>query len=288
MKLRTLSRAAALGFFAFPGTLCAGLIYSGPTETNHPIDPAIVASDARFVEWANDIDASRTAFAPRGSTSINVSGGFNSLGDLNAAEIAAGAAPGYLTVTFPNGIRNGQGHDFAVFENGFVFPSDPFLLAELAFVEVSTDGTSFARFPSLSTNTTWAGTFGQSFGGFDSTKIHNLAGKHAAGFGTPFDLDDLLNDPLVLGGTVDLSNIQYLRLVDIPGNGAFQDSLGNPILDAWLTSGTGGFDFRLGVGAGVGVIHAVPEPAAVVSLIIGALCLLERKRRIRSVASDRA
>jgi len=288
MKLRTLSRAAALGLFAFPGSLCAGLIYSGPTDTNHSIDPAIPAADARFVEWANDIDATRTAFAPRGSSSINVSGGFNSLGDLNAAEIATGVAPGYLTVTFPNGIRNGTGHDFAIFENGFVFPSDPFLLAELAYVEVSTDGTSFVRFPSISTNTTWAGTFGQSFGGFDSTKIHNLAGKHAAGFGTPFDLDDLLNDPLVLGGAVDLTNIQFLRLVDIPGNGAFQDSQGNPILDAWLTSGTGGFDFRLGVGAGVGVIHAVPEPAAIVSLIIGSLFIVARKRRFGCIVSDLA
>lgn len=282
MNFRTLAGASALALISIPGTLCAGLIYSGPRDTNHSIDPAFAASDSRFVEWANEIDASRTAFAPRGSSSINSTGGFNSLGDLNAAEIAAGISPGYLTVKFSNGIRNGEGHDFAVFENGFVFPSEPFLLAELAYVEVSTDGTSFARFPSISTNTTWAGTFGQAFGGFDSTQIHNLAGKHAAGFGTPFDLDDLLADPLVVGGIVDVSNIQFVRLVDIPGNGAFRDSLGNPILDAWLTSGTGGFDFRLGSGNGVGVIHAVPEPAALISLTIGAICIVLRKKRISS------
>jgi len=236
--------------------------YSGPTDTTHPIDPAIPSTSPLFVEWANGIDANRTYFAPRGSTTIS-STGFNSLGDLDATQIANGDAPGYLTVTFPRGIRNGAGHDFAVFENGFVFPSVPYLFAEFAFVEVSSNGTDFARFPAISTNTTWQGTFGQSFGGFDVTNVHNLAGKHANGFGTPFDLDDLLGDPLVLGGVVNLNNIQYVKLVDIPGSGAFLDSLGNPILDAWLTSSpTGGFDFRLPVGQGVGVIHAVPEPAS--------------------------
>jgi hypothetical protein len=279
MRMRLDLGAAALALFLFSASAQAGLIYSGPRETTHAIDPAIGASDARFVEWANRIDESRTAFAPRGSTSVNQAGGFNSLGDLNTAEITAGVKPGYLTVTFPRGIRNGAGHDFAVFENGFVFPAEPNILAELAYVEVSTDGLSFAQFPSISTNTAWAGTFGQAFGGFDATKIHNLAGKHAGGFGTPFELDDLADDPLVTGGLVDLANIQFLRLVDIPGNGAFLDSQGNPILDAWLTSGTGGYDFRLGTGSGVGVINAVPEPAAIVSLAIGAMALAVRKWR---------
>jgi len=85
-----------------------------------------------------------------------------------------------------------------------------------------------------------------------------------------------------VGGIVDVSNIQFVRLVDIPGNGAFRDSLGNPILDAWLTSGTGGFDFRLGSGTGVGVLHAVPEPAALISLTIGAICIVLRKKRSTS------
>jgi hypothetical protein len=254
--------------------------YSGPTDTLSAIDPAIPAASPLFVEWADAIDASRTQFAPRGSTSVSNTG-FNSLGDLDAAEIAVGATPGFLTVTFPSGVRNGAGADFAVFENGFVFPSDPHLLAELAYVEVSTDGSAFARFPSISTNTTWAGTFGQGFGGFDSTNIHNLAGKHAGGFGTPFDLSDLAADPLVAGGSVNLNDIQYVRLVDIPGNGAFKDSLGNSILDGWLTTGTGGFDFRLPAGQGVGVLHAVPEPAAVVLAGLAGLAGLSLARRRR-------
>jgi hypothetical protein len=235
--------------------------YSGPEDTTNAIDPAIPSASPRFIEWANAIDPTRTAFAPRGSSSIS-STGFNSLGDLNAAEIAAGARPGVLTVTFPTGVRDGAGPDFAIFENGFTYPTPALLVAELAYVEVSTDGVAFARFPSISTNTGWSGDFGQGFGGFDSENLFNLAGKHAAGFGTPFDLAALVTDPLVASGAIDLQSIQYVRLVDIPGNGSFVDSLGNPILDAWLTSGTGGFDFRLPVGQGIGVLNAVPEPCA--------------------------
>lgn len=280
VPLRVLSRGlACAGLLSIACSSATAGIYSGPTDISHPIDPAWQASDPRFVEWANVIDASRTLFGPRGSTTIDSSGGINSLGDLDAADIAAGISPGFLTVTFPSGIRNGPGADFAVFENGFVFPGEPNLNAELAYVDVSTNGTDFARFPSLSLNTTFAGTFGQSFGGFDATHIYNLAGKHAAGFGTPFDLDELASDPLVLGGAVDLNNIQFVRLFDIPGNGDFLDSQGNPILDAWLTTGTGGFDFALGVGRGVGVIHVVPEPSTLSfrALLVAGLGLARRR-----------
>jgi len=262
------------------GTAAWAGIYSGPTDTTHAIDPAIPSNSPLFVEWASAIDPTRTYFAPRGSTSISKTG-YNSLGDLDESEIAAGESPGFLTVTFPTGIANGSGHDFAVFENGFVFPSDPYLFAELAYVDVSSNGVDFARFPSISTNTSWAGRFGRAFAGYDSTNIYNLAGKHAGGYGTPFDLDELLSDPLVLSGEVNLNNIQYVRLVDIPGNGSFSDSLGNPILDNWLTTGTGGFDFRLPAGQGVGVINAVPEPGSLVLWASGAAAALIVYRRRR-------
>jgi hypothetical protein len=255
-------------------------IYSGPTDTSNGIDPAIPAASTRFVEWASAIDPARTCFAPRGSTAISATG-FNSLGDLNAAEIAAGQSPGYLTVTFPHGVCNGSGPDFAVFENGSVFPSNPYLFAELAYVEVSSNGVDFARFPSISTNASWQGSYGQAFAGFDTTNIYNLAGKHAIGYGTPFDLTDLLSDANVLSGAVDLNAIQYVKLVDIPGNGSFLDSQGHPILDNWLTSGSGGFDFRLPVGQGVGVLNAVPEPGScflLASGIAAALSLAHRRR----------
>jgi hypothetical protein len=253
--------------------------YSGPTDTTNAIDPAIPSKSPLFAEWANAIDPARTQFAPRGSSTISLTG-TNSLGDLDAAEIAADATPGYLTVTFPRGIRNGAGADFAVFENGFAFGSPNGLFAEFAYVEASTNGVDFARFPSIYTNTSPVAVSGP-FAGFDTTNIYNLAGKHAAGFGTPFNLDDLATDPLVASGAVKLANIKYLKLVDIPGNGAFLDSMGNGILDNWLTVGSGGFDFRLPIGQGVGVINAVPEPVASIAMLLTAapIAWQSRKRR---------
>jgi len=250
--------AVAIVSLVMPVSSSAAGIYSGPTDTTHAIDAAIPSNSSRFVEWANAIqplgpstNVLGTYFAPRGATAISTTT-FNSLGDLDATQIANGDSPGFLTVTFPSGIRNGAGADFAVFENGIVFPSDPNLFAEFAYVEVSSDGVHFARFASISTNTTWEGGFGQSFPGFDVTNVHNLAGKHAEGFGTPFDLAELAGSPLIALGQLNLNNIQYVKLVDIPGSGAFLDSEGHPILDAWLTNGTGGFDFRLPEGQGIG------------------------------------
>jgi hypothetical protein len=271
--LRTYVSALLLTLSA---TVASAGTYSGPTQTSHPIDAAIPSNSTLFTEWADQIDASRTFFAPRGSTTISPTG-FNSLGDLDATQIAAGNQVGYLTVTFPQGVRNGAGADFAVFENGFTYGSPNGLFAELAYVEVSSNGVDFARFPSISTNVAPV-TGSGAFAGFDMSNVYNLAGKHAGGFGTPFNLDDLLTHPLVIGGNVDLSSVQYVKLVDIPGNGSYFDSLGNPILDNWMTTGSGGFDFRLPVGQGVGVIHAVPEASTLTLAGVTALLAWRRRR----------
>ena len=47
-----------------------------------------------------------------------------SMGDRHASEIAASVPPGSLTVTFSQAITNGDGADFAVFENGFISDFD--------------------------------------------------------------------------------------------------------------------------------------------------------------------
>ncbi|MBN1359486.1 MAG: DUF4465 domain-containing protein [Sedimentisphaerales bacterium] len=199
-----------------------------------------------------------------------------SLGELNLDEINAGRLPGYITLTFgdpcdPNAtgrICNTTGYDFAVFENAifsqFSTPAGSVqggLLAELGYVEVSSNGVDFARFPSVSLTTARVGAYGTIAPG----DVRNLAGKHpnANGtcVGTPFDLDDLTDHPSVVARLVDVNDIAYVRIVDIPGSGDFFDDApacldpntgpdwglyadAHPIYDQWPTYGSGGFDLE--------------------------------------------
>lgn len=182
---------------------------------------------------------------------------------------------GHIILTFNRPIQNGPGPDFAVFENGFISDGgagvNGQIFAELAYVEVSTNGVSFARFPSVSLTqpTSPSGGTG-AYGTIDPTNVYNLAGKHVNAYGscwgTPFNLSDLANEPNVLNGGVNLNNINYVRIVDIPGNGFFKDAatkmidpntidpntglggtyytVNHGIHDAWVTWGSGGFDLE--------------------------------------------
>lgn len=181
-----------------------------------------------------------------------------SLGDLSASQISSGAQPGRVTLQFTNAtltepIRNLPGADFVVFENGFYSEYDTGgagiggIFGELAYVEVSSDGVNFARFPSVSLTPSAVGPYGT----LDPSNIFALAGKHVNAYGeswgTPFDLSGLTSHPLVLNGTVDLNNIRFIRIVDVPGNGSYFDAATptmHPIYDPWVTIGSGGFDLE--------------------------------------------
>jgi hypothetical protein len=201
-----------------------------------------------------------------------------SLGDLDAAQIGAGVPVGQITLSFARPIFNGPGADLAVFENASTFFTAPVIFGELAFVEVSSNGSDFVRFPAVSLNTEadLDAPFGRDFAGINTTNIHNLAGVHPARIGTPFDLAELTSAAAVVSGAVNLSGIRFVRLVDIPGNGAFTDSLGNPVLDPWLSVESGGFDLDA-----VGGINVVPEPMAVVIALV-AVCGVARRRNTNS------
>ena len=251
------------------------------------------AGDPAIVAWAESVHG----FLPTpsgngfGASALGPADAvFVSLGDLGAMKIAAGDAAGEITLGFGSRpIKNGDGWDFAVFENAFSFPEPPFFFAELAYVEVSSNGLDFARFPSISLNVEpvpgsgneeneLVTSFGRDFASLNTTNVHNLAGIHPTGVGTRFDLADLLDEPAVSDGLVDLSDIHFVRLVDVPGDGSFLDSDGRPIFDAWITTGSGGLDLDA-----VGARHVVPEPSSVVLMALAGVALLAIRRGRRRV-----
>ena len=186
-----------------------------------------------------------------------------SLGDLDTVEIAAAAPPGEITLTSEVPIRNGVGADFAAFENGsysqWTTPEGSVegqIFAEFGYVQVSTDGVNWLEFASDSLTPEPTGP--QGYLTVDPTGVYNMVGKHANGngksWGTPFDLDEFAADPDVLAGLVDLQQINYVKIVDVPGSGDFLDAGGDPIYDAWITWGSGGVDLEA-----VGALNELPD-----------------------------
>jgi len=205
---------------------------------------------------------------------------FTPLGFVSLGDAPAGSAPGEITLSFTQAINNSLGERIAVFEN------TNFLNAELAFVEVSSDGTNFARFlnESLLTDpldgldqpaTDLLIPFGRNFATIPNRNlVSGFAGADPELTGTIFDLADLEGDSLVLSGLVDLDNIGFVRLIDVPGDGRFADSNGNPIFDAFDPGNiTGGFDLDA-----IGVV-SVPEPGAATFLLLLASAGCVRRKR---------
>ena len=164
---------------------------------------------------------------------------------------------GVATLTFRSPICNGAGPDFAVFENGFANAQNQSMyFLELAFVEVSSDGEHFFRFPAY-----FNGPQEPQLGGMgclDPCLIHNLASKYPAFYGTPFDLDEVEDDPLL-----DKNRVTHVRLVDVVGcidpEYATYDCQGHVVNDPWPTPfASSGFDLDA-----VGVIHDVAHSVGV-------------------------
>ena len=212
---------------------------------------AIHKDSETFVSWASSIWVERgfvniedTTFEAVGSNRASFGDPQNAIGPStgNPADVVSLGDSGIAILTFDHPIINGNGYDFAVFENSF---SDDYL--EFAHVEVSSDGINFVRFPSHSEVQSQVQIHG--FGLTDTRRIHNLAGKYRGGYGTPFDLEDLVDSSLI-----DLNNITHVKIVDVIGSvgtsGTF-DSFGNKINEPFSTPyESGGFDLEA-----VGVIN---------------------------------
>lgn len=139
---------------------------------------------------------------------------------------------GVAILFFESTLYNGPGPDFAVFENSF---GDNYI--ELAFVEVSSDGEHYYRFPAVSNFPVI-----QQVGPFsyaDASQVNQLAGKYRQGYGVPFDLE-------VLKDSLDVMHISYIKLIDVIGSVSkihSIDSKGDTINDPYPTPfESGGFD----------------------------------------------
>ncbi len=251
MRLRyVLPCALLLGFgelaMAGPYAPAAGQVGSTAVSKD---DPGIVAWATGYQNYIAGTDVDTTwqtpgkALGPAAGTSFDVV----SLGN-----------GGQITMTFAQPITDGAGADFAVFENAF---SDTYL--ELAFVEVSSDGVNFFRFPTHSLTASPV----SAFGNVDPTDISGFAGKYRQGFGTPFDLS-------LLDGTsgLDTHAVTDVRLVDVLGDGSETDSAGHVIYDPYKTVGSAGFDLDA-----VGVLNEVPEPASLLLMIVAVPFLCVRR-----------
>lgn len=207
---------------------------NGAVSESRPLNPLFKGWATGFVDVIYGLAVDYTwrkpwqAMGPaRGTMGINVLGNH-----------------GRVTMTFDPPITDGPGADFAVFENGFI--SGALVFAELAYIEVSSDGVHFIRFD---THALQPGNPG-AYGSLSPALFNNLAGTQPAFWGTPFDLRELMYREEVLYGLVDLSRITHVRVIDIVGDASAVDSFGNFIFDATPTWGSGGFDFDA-----IGVIH---------------------------------
>jgi hypothetical protein len=237
--------------------LISGLFFSGfmfgqyPLPAGQPGTSAMYKDSTAFIAWASTCVIERgylnfadTSFIDSVSNSNKTTYGddHDATGPADDLVVSLGDH-GSALLGFDIPIVNHAGPDFAVFENSF---SDSFL--ELGFVEVSSDGQRFVRFPSVSL--TPDNKQVSTFDTIDATKIHNFAGKYRHAYGTPFDLEDIKDS---VG--IDLNNIIYIRIIDVIGciQGSFVsiDSQGHKVNDPWPTPFyTGGFDLDA-----IGAIH---------------------------------
>lgn len=200
---------------------------------------AIEYTDSRIKGWATGctLVLGTQNIADENSPLVTYGDSTQALGpcDNNNLNVVSLGDGGMATLTFAHPITNGEGPDFAIFENSF---NDNFL--ELAFVEVSTDGENFVRFPATSL-TSACHNVGP-YGGIDPTYIDGLAGKYRTGFGTAFDLEQLRGSDLI-----DIDSIIYVRVIDVVGSTdpdfATLDQYGHIVVDPYPTdSYSSGFD----------------------------------------------
>jgi len=213
------------GFATAWAAAVVGLLsVSAPLSAQHFAD-SVVSHQSNAQEGGGIFQPGNALGAPDGGSNVH------SLG-----------IQGSLTLGFSTAITNGPGADLIISENPFRSTSNIGLsFAEVCYVEVSTDGVHFARFPSRYYGPMVSpGPFGfvpiglySGLAGMTPTLATDPsvdARDVVDAGGDAFDLQDLANHPLVTSGLVVLNLINQVRLIDVE-NGVDVDSTGTPIYD---------------------------------------------------------
>ena len=187
-------------------------------------NPELVAWANAFLNYLPGPNVSQTWQTPWGALGPSDDTGYTG----NTTTIVTLGDGGSITLSFATSILDTDGFDLVVFENGISTTAGRGFF-ELAFVEVSTDGIVFLRFPARSTTPTPTSPY--LFLELDPTNVDGMAGKYPATYGTPFDF-----------AWLGLTSVSHVRIVDILGNGATLDADGKPIFDPYPTVGSAGFD----------------------------------------------
>lgn len=254
MTIRSLHLSNGQGW-PIRSILCFAVLSLFITRTNAQFAPAADMSGTTAIHWDSSAFVSWATGCniQRGLRCVAVpDSGYASVGDSSAAigpatqnGVVSLGDGGIATLTFDKPIINGNGFDFAVFENGFYVGSLAFL--ELAFVEVSSDGIHYVRFPAIDDG---QDTIQNNSNPMDCSFLNNLAGKYVYGYGTPFDLDELKDSD-----GLDVNNITHVRVIDVVGSidsiYGTRDSRGHMVNDPYPTNfASSGFDLDA-----VGVIN---------------------------------
>ena len=140
---RVLARTMATGCVPTPFNAVYDVRATYAPPPPDPTTTAVAYNDARIVNWAQGVASYLPGTGVSDPRWMMPSQAFGPAGTDTTAVVVLGNG-GTITLTFALPITDGASWDFAVFENSFA--SDVFL--ELGFVEVSSDGSHFARFDS--------------------------------------------------------------------------------------------------------------------------------------------
>ncbi len=222
MKIATTKKLALFAAaLALPVLAVAGFF---PQPAGSQFSDAVPATSPDIVGWANGYQSYQPgleldAVFQTPQKALGIAGNSNGNNEGFSFDIVSLGRGGSIVMTFNPPIFDGDGDDFAVFENSF---SDTFL--ELATVSVSSDGVNFVKFPALSTVPAPVG----GFGSVDASDLEQVAGKYRGGFGTPFDLSQLAGNPMI-----DVDNIGYVRIDDIVGDGSAPNDISLQAVADW-------------------------------------------------------